>query len=122
MGRKASYKPSTDEEVEYYERSLRMQDEDWQVDENGVLLMAVIKNAVLLPWSGDKAKELLDIPMVATKALATLYPPPMPENNNSRHINHAEEQTNCKPKDWEYGIRHIGTRRSLVEVLFPEPR
>lgn len=56
----------------------------------------MIKNAALLPWSGDKAKELLEIPMAATTALATLYPPPMPEDDGNSHINHAEERAEFK--------------------------
>lgn len=111
MSDKARYKPSTEEEVESYEKILPVHDEDWQVDENGVLLMAMIKDATLLPWSGDKAKEILDIPMAATMALATLYPPPMPEDDDSRHINHAEERAKCEAQGWEHGIWHIGTRR-----------
>lgn len=61
MGGKARYKPSTEEEVEYHERSLPAHDEYWQVDENGVLLMAMTRNAALLPWSGDKGKEVLNV-------------------------------------------------------------
>ena len=49
VSEKARYKPSTEEEVERYEKTLPVHDEDWQIDENGVLLMAMIKDAALLP-------------------------------------------------------------------------
>ena len=44
-----------------------MYDEDWQVEKRGLLLMAMIKDAALLQWSGDKAKELLDLPSITSR-------------------------------------------------------
>ena len=111
---RARYQPCTEEEVENYKKTLPVCNQDWQVDENGVLLMAMIKDATLLPWSDDKGKELLDIPVTATTALATLYPPPMPEGDDKRHINHAEEREKCQAQDWDHGIWHLGTRRYVV--------
>lgn len=115
VNKKAKYVRSTEEEVERYEKTSPVYDEDWQVDEDGVLLMAMIKDAALLPWSGDKGKDLLDIPMAATSALAALYPPPMPESDDNRHIDHAEERAKCKAQGWDHGIWHLGTRRYAIK-------
>lgn len=49
--------------------------------------------------------------MAATPALATLYPPPVPEDVDNRHITNAEERAKCKAQGWEHGIWHMGTRR-----------
>lgn len=64
---KLRYEPSTEEEVERYEKTLPMYDEDWQVEKKRLLLMAMIKDAALLPWSGDKAKELLGLPSITSR-------------------------------------------------------
>lgn len=108
---RATYKPSTPEEVRTFEKEFPVFEEDFVVDRNGVVLMALGKDLMMIPWSEGKAKDLLELPWTAAATLAKYYPPLLPYADDQRHVNPVEERENCHAKGWLHGYFHLGARR-----------
>ena len=52
--------------------------------------------------------------VVATKTLASLYPPTLPKDDYQPYVNHAEEWAWFGVQGLDFGIRHLGTRRHII--------
>lgn len=70
-----------------------------------------LKAGLSVPWSDDKAKELLKIAFEATSILTEAYPPPMSKMEDQRHIDHVVERKRMDDLGRPYGVWHLGVRR-----------
>jgi len=84
---------------------------DLVVDKNGIILGVFLKAGLSLPWSDDKAEELLKIAFEATSTLTEAYPPPMPKTEDQRHIDHVAERKRMDDLGRPHGVWHLGVRR-----------